>query len=130
MTIQVVGPIICCAFVADCDIKRLFFILITDTARPISCAGAVLLYVSITSRFGWQNYYWRITLIDPREKDKILFDGNNHEVWDQLKEPTATIPQQVRTVLENIAKIEFKNGKYAGSGFSDSYSICRGKFYR
>lgn len=79
LTIFVGLNYVCCApFVTDCDIVNdSIFILITDTAPSQSSYCRCHCYYTFKYYFTGladKNYYWRITLIDPREKDKILFD--------------------------------------------------------
>lgn len=71
---------ICCApFITDCTIKNdSIFISITDTCpNPNQCYCKCDCYYTFDYYFDGlsdQKYYWRITLIDPREKNEILFD--------------------------------------------------------
>lgn len=72
---------ICCApFITDCNITNdSIFMSITDTcSNPYqdcycrcNCYYTFEYYFNILSN---KEYYWRISLIDPREENEILFD--------------------------------------------------------
>lgn len=72
---------ICCApFITDCNITNdTIFVSITDTcANPYQdCYCRCDCYYTFDYYFNNlsdKEYYWRITLIDPREENEILFD--------------------------------------------------------
>lgn len=138
LTIQVGLNYICCApFVTDCDIVNdSIFILITDTAPSQSSYCRCHCYYTFKYYFTGladKKYYWRITLIDPREKDKILFDegvinGGVRSIEGTYVGTYTTIGPEL--FWKTSPTIEFKNGKYAGSGFSDGshFDIQSGNF--
>lgn len=71
---------ICCTpFITDCNIQNdSIFISITDTCpNPNQCYCRCDCYYTFDYYFDSlsdKQYYWRITLIDPREENNILFD--------------------------------------------------------
>ncbi|MBN1767402.1 MAG: hypothetical protein JXR50_10525 [Prolixibacteraceae bacterium] len=72
---------ICCApFITDCNITNdSIFVSITDTCSNPYQDCYCRCYCYYTFEYYFNNlsdkqYYWRITLIDPREENEILFD--------------------------------------------------------
>ncbi|HPB04448.1 MAG TPA: hypothetical protein PLH00_06400 [Bacteroidaceae bacterium] len=78
LTIFVGLNYVCCApFVTDCDIVNdSIFVTITDTIPENGSYCKCHCYYTFTYYFSYlsnRSYYWRITLIDPREEDEKLF---------------------------------------------------------